>query len=169
MNATGPDTAQGDGDIDRLAELAAFPEAGANADLTSLALAAGLTPETIRKAKGSGQFGAKTDAAFKAARTRALSLQLAPKAMQALGELLGPGNPPAVRLQAAKWVLETTGHRPSAHQVEGGKSLEDLSSDDLAAMIGRLDRALDARAGASLPARKVIPHDTAEPEADAGG
>ena len=165
LNATGPEGAQDGSELEDLAEAAALPEPGAKADLKSLALAAGLSPETVKRARRPGQFGAKAEATFRAARVRALSVGLAPKAMQTLSELMEPGIAPAVRLQAAKWVLEVAGHRPAAQQADGAKPLEDMSSDELAAMIGRLDDTLDGRARA---ARKVIPPGSADLPAEGG-
>lgn len=169
LNDTGPGEAQDGGELEQLADAAALPEPGARTDLRSLALAAGLSPEAARRARRAGQSGQRAEAAFRAARIRALSVGLAPQAMQTLGELMGPGIPPAVRLQAAKWVLEVSGHRPGGPPAGAGKALEDMSSDELAATIARLDDTIAARADAATLARKVIPHDTADQEADAGG
>jgi len=169
LNDTGPGEAQDGGELEELAAVAALPEPGARTDLASLAQAAGVSPETVRKARRAGQSGQRAEAAFRAARVRALSVGLAPQAMQTLAELMQPGVPPAVRLQAAKWVLEVSGHRPGGPAEAQGKGLEDMSSDELAATIARLDATIAARADAATPARKVILQDSADAGPDAGG
>jgi hypothetical protein len=148
-------------ELERLAEAAALPVPG-EADLAGIARRASVDPAKVPGLSGRGQSGARAARAFKAAREAAFSLKLAPQAMQTLSELMGAGNPPPVRLQAARFVLEVTGHRPGAPDATGGKAIEDMGSDELAALIGRLDQTLEARADAALPARAVITPDNAD-------
>ena len=70
--------------------------------------------------------------------------ELANKAVRALDELLGQGNPPAVRLNAVKLTLELAGHVAPA-DAGVSKTMDQMSEEELRAFIGDISGELKAR------------------------
>lgn len=74
--------------------------------------------------------------AIAAERERVLTCELACKALATMTDLLGEDTPAQVRFQAARWVLEATGHGSGQMSVEQSeKPLCDMSHDELEAYI----------------------------------
>jgi len=91
------------------------------------------------------------------ARSRLIETEGATIAYNTLVDLMKPGNPGNVRLGAAKYMLDAAGHGAKPDSARE-KSLQDMSADELAATIAKLDEALADRADAAKPlgAAKVI-------------
>ena len=79
-------------------------------------------------------------------------------AYNTLVDLMKPGNPGNVRLGAAKYLMDAAGHGAKPESAKE-KSLQDMSADELAETIARLDQALAGKADAAQPARQVIDQD----------
>ena len=95
-------------------------------------------------------------------RSRLIETEGATLAYNTLVDLMKPGNPGNVRLGAAKYMLDAAGHGAKPDSARE-KSLQDMSADELAATIAKLDEALADRADAAKPlgAAKVISQDGA--------
>ena len=71
-------------------------------------------------------------------------------AYNTLVDLMKPGNPGNVRLGAAKYLMDAAGHGAKPESAKE-KSLQDMSADELAETIARLDQALAGKADAAQP------------------
>lgn len=92
------------------------------------------------------------------ARSRLIETEGATMAYNTLVDLMKPGNPGNVRLGAAKYLMDAAGHGAKPESAKE-KSLQDMSADELAETIARLDQALAGKADAAQPARQVIDQD----------
>lgn len=92
------------------------------------------------------------------ARSRMIETEGATLAYQTLVDCMKPGNPGAVRVAAAKvvWAAAGLANKPESAKE---KTLQDMSADELAETIARLDQALAGKADAAAPARQVIDQD----------
>jgi len=97
--------------------------------------------------------------AIRDARSRLIETEGATMAYNTLVDLMKPGNPGNVRLGAAKYLMDAAGHGAKPESAKE-KSLQDMSADELAETIARLDQALAGKADAAQPARQVIDQDT---------
>ena len=96
--------------------------------------------------------------ALQDARSRLIETEGATMAYNTLVDLMKPGNPGNVRLGAAKYLMDAAGHGAKPESAKE-KSLQDMSADELAETIARLDQALAGKADAAQPARQVIDQD----------
>lgn len=81
-------------------------------------------------------------------RQAAINGELAGTAVNTMRELMKPATPAATRFQVARWVLERSGHDDTTDSRAGeGKSLEDMSGDELAQAVTSGMQALHELAG----------------------
>jgi hypothetical protein len=88
-------------------------------------------------------------------RSRLIATEGATLAYQTLLDLLKPTNPGNVRLGAAKYLMDAAGHGAKPDSARE-KSLQDMTADELAATIAKLDQALADRADGAKPVPMVI-------------
>ena len=89
------------------------------------------------------------------ARERLIQGECASLALTTMQELMKPGNPGGVRFQAAKYFLDAAGH--GAKGEEGReKSLSEMSAEELASAISKLDDAYAKLADGAKPVPTVI-------------
>lgn len=91
-------------------------------------------------------------------RSRLIETEGATIAYQTLLDLMKPTNPGSVRFSAAKYLMDAAGHGAKPDSARE-KSLQDMSADELAATIAKLDQALADRADVAKPVTQVIEQD----------
>lgn len=92
------------------------------------------------------------------ARARLIETEGATLAYLTLVDLMKPGQPGNVRLGAAKYLMDAAGHGAKPDTARE-KSLQEMSADELAATIAKLDQALADRSDAARPVGLVIEGD----------
>lgn len=88
------------------------------------------------------------------ARARLIETEGATIAYNTLIDLMKPGNQGSVRLGAAKYLMDAAGHgaKPAGAQE---KSLQDMTADELAATIAKLDEAMAAHGDKASPVKRT--------------
>lgn len=88
----------------------------------------------------------RVQAALHEFRARVINSEGATEALRTLRELMEKGNPPAVRLGAAKTMLGLAGHVEKRPEGEAGKSLAEMGYDELQAIVQRANDVMEGRA-----------------------
>lgn len=97
-------------------------------------------------------------------RVRRFEMELAPKAMRVLDELLMSDNE-EIKLKVAKYVLETVGHSREAGAklatASGSKPLNEMTPSELREFIGRGQRAIEVLSSQEV---QIVPRGTTVPQ-----
>lgn len=94
-------------------------------------------------------------AAVRQERAQLIEGDLANLAAQTIKELMGPDNPGSVRLGAAKLAWQAAGVLSENATHKPDKSLQDMTADELADAIRKMDEAIASKADAAQPARVI--------------